>query len=168
MIISGEFSFASKGGDMYEEYDNREYILYISPRYSYFVADRFALGLSVPFAYTFQGESNVIEFGAGPHFIGYFGDKNADNAKGKIYPFIGLEALYRWSQSTTDYDPWHANSPKYTSNDHWFSAGIGVGIDIMITNSVALGPVLSFQYDIKGNYTGNIVFLGVHLKGFLY
>ncbi len=81
-------NFAIRGGDLNKVGDDNESYLQLNPSLGYFLADGIAIGATVMFESTTQGDYKSSGFGAGPKIMWFPTAKNADEPKGKLLPFL--------------------------------------------------------------------------------
>jgi len=167
MIISGNFSFYSEGGDLYDNRDGeRNTVIEIDPAASYFVISGLALGLKLQYSHEIQGDRGWMSWGLGPELNYYFGRNNGvSDVKGDTYPF--LQGGFYYSNLTYDYVLGEDLTRVYTTTR------VGVGIAHMISNFVALSSLLAYDIDTmkhenEDSVAGNRVGIYVGFLIFLY
>ena len=138
MIVGGEVSFSSHGGDAYENSDGDGVTnIGFSPFLAYFVAPSIAVGGEVLYNKSSQGDWSASTFGVGPTVAYFFNlDATRTEVKGTVYPYV--QAFFKYG--------------KYTSgsgdNDHketvTYFGGKG-GIMYMLTDHWAVNANLNYQ-----------------------
>jgi len=163
-MISGQASYTSLGGDLFEDYaGNSINLIAINPGIGYFTTPGFMIGgdFSILHA-SWSDDADATLIGLGPK-IAYFFNAKQDRTeqKGAFYPYIEAFGQY-FSVSLGNND---ASA---------FLYGGKVGFISMITNSVAIDAAvtysgLSFKPDgADDSISGNILSVGVGLSQFIW
>ena len=155
MLVSGAFSFASQGGDLYERsHGERRTSTAIMPSLFYFIAPGVGLGLDLFYNYTQYRYYSLTAWGAGPK-IGFFIDSGS-----KAIPFIACgvnflsmgEGMYR------------KNGLRFI-----FGGGILIRKDHMAVSVEANYVIDRYKFEgSSGTTTGDTIAIGIGFAGFLY
>jgi len=140
-IISGDFSYSSSGGELYENNDGERITrIDFDPAVSFFVVPGFAAGLRLQYRHQIQGDHTTTTWGVGPE-INYFfhNSEEISEAAGETYPF--LQAAFFYSTMSFDSYSGEVVTRIYTTTH------LGAGIAHMISNAVAISGLLA--YDIE-------------------
>ncbi len=122
--LGGTLSFSSQSSD--EDYNDFETIL-LNPQVGYFFVNNFSLGLSIIYQKVSVDENSESDWGIGPNARYYF-------VFDKVNPFLGIGYSYaETSRGSSNY--------KITSDKIIFNGGL----EIFITNSVAIETLLSYM-----------------------
>ncbi len=121
----------------------------IAPQGGWFVADNFALGLSIPVSYSrFNGsvsQSSSTSFGISPFVRYYF-------RGGKLRPFVA--AFYSFQQNNSTFT---SGGDESKSTGRSSIAGASAGVAYFITDSVGLEATLNgYQSFDPGLFTFNV------------
>lgn len=156
-IISGMGSYASQGGDLFENSDgDRATTIMLMPTINYFVAPNISIGGGVAYTSQSQGDYSYHTIGIGPT-LGYFiGDSNS-----KSHPYLAAGIRY-YSMGDED--------DSISGTD----IVIGGGIITPVKNHV--GIVLEAGYHIMSlkhkdwdkSESGNLIMVGIGIAGLLY
>ena len=155
MIVSGAFSFASQGGDLYGGFDDdRLTTIAIIPNLFYFIAPGIGIGGDLSYNRTSQGDFSFTIWGAGPK-IGYFIDSG-----GNTIPFVSGGVNYLSFGDDDD-------------SEGGFRFKFGGGILIRkghMAVSIEAGYILDrFKFEgASESTTGNTIIIAVGFAGFLY
>lgn len=142
MIVGGEFSFTSNGGDYYENNDGDGLtIIGLSPFMSFFVAPSIAFGGEIQYEKSSRGDFSQSIFGVGPTVAYFFNyDPTRTEIKGVVYPYV--QAYFAYAKVSEDYD---GNDFEGTVT---YFGGKG-GIMYMLTKHWAVNTNLYYQ---SGNF----------------
>jgi hypothetical protein len=110
IIIGGAVSFASQGGDLYANGDDRQNTLSFMPNALFFVADNIAVGGQLNFTRAWQGDVSSTQFGIGPT-AGYFLDVDSS-----IYPYGAVGLSYQNLSIDSNFAD---ESHQWVSISHW-------------------------------------------------
>jgi len=81
--ISGELTFTSQSGDLYEYKGKGITTFSLNPQFMFFIAPNLALGGVLGYNDSRQGDFSMITLSAGPGMAFYFGDRDK-----KVWPFL--------------------------------------------------------------------------------
>lgn len=154
-LIGGTLSFASQGGDLYEGFDDdRLTTIMLSPTLFYFVAPGFALGANLAFTRLAQGDASFTTLGIGPT-AGVFFDSGS-----KAIPFFAGGVNYISLGSDGE-------------DESGLGANFGGGV-LIRQDHLAFSIEVTYVYErfkpegFDESITGNTIFVGIGLAGFLY
>lgn len=167
MIVGGEFSFTSNGGDLYENVEGDGLtIIGFSPFMSFFVAPSIAIGGEIQYDKSSQGNFSQSFFGIGPTVAYFFNtDPTRTEIKGVVYPYV--QAYFAYAKVSEDYD-----GDDFEGTVTYFG-GKG-GIMYMLTKHWAVNTNLYYQ---SGNLkpdgaddsiSGNTLGFNVGVTAFLF
>jgi len=144
VIISGNFSFSSAGGELNENSDgDRLTTIEFDPAANFFVSPGLAVGGKLLFSRSSQGDENSTTWGIGPE-INYFfhNSEEISEAAGETYPFI--QAGFYYSSSV-----YNVSSFSGIMNISQIVTKIrfGVGVAHMISNAVAITCLAAYDID---------------------
>lgn len=161
-FISGNFTFSSAGGDLYENSDgDRLTTIEFTPAANFFVGPGFSIGGRLLFESLSRGNSGITTWGVGPE-INYFfsSSEEKSEAKGSTYPF--LQAGFFYTNISYDSDRSQTGT----------KIRLGGGITHMISNTAAIAGLAAYDIDSEkpeegdsesgnqfGVYAGLIIFL---------
>jgi hypothetical protein len=156
-IISGMGSYASQGGDLFENSDgDRATTIMLMPILNYFIAPNISIGGGVAYTSKSQGDYSIHTIGIGPT-IGYFiGDSNS-----KSYPYLAAGIRYY----SMGYD-----------DDSISGTDIVIGGGVIAPVKDHIGIVIEAGYHIMNlkhkdwdeSESGNIIMIGIGVAGLLY
>lgn len=155
-LVSGAFSFASQGGDLYAGGDDRANIVTIVPSLIYFISPGIGIGGDLSYARQSQGDFSATEWGAGPK-IGFFMDSG-----GSMIPFIAAGANYLSFSNSFDDDSENLLRFKV-------AGGILIRKDHLAV-SIEAGYLLD-RFKPEGadeSVNGNTIVIGIGFAGFLF
>ena len=156
-FMSGSFAFSSAGGDLYENRDGDNLVIFqFGYSYAYFFSDGFAVGPKFFYASQSQGDASLSTVGIGAHATYFFGGQKSETVKGTFLPYLGLSFIY---QSMS------AGGISENSTGTIFSFGIGAMY--MITETAALMTEFGYQMDSIESVSGNRINLTGGLAVFL-
>lgn len=96
--VGGSASFVSRGGDLYEGFDDeRQNTLLLNPSTQLFVAPGLAIGADALINRTSQGDVTVTTLSAGPSLAYFFGGPEST-----AYPFVSASPLFSLIRSEID------------------------------------------------------------------
>jgi hypothetical protein len=157
IIIGGAVSFASQGGDLYANGDDRQNTLSFMPNALFFVADNIAVGGQLNFTRAWQGDVSSTQFGIGPT-AGYFLDVDSS-----IYPYGAVGLSYQNLSIDSNFADESINGFQYR---------IGAGILTQIKQAgitVELAFVGdSFSPEDGDSISGNTIQLSVGVVGLIF
>ena len=138
VLLSGEFGFSSKGGDLYgNSSGDRLTTLEFNPQLGFILAHGFALGLFFSVSTESQGNGSNTNWGVGPAFMYLIGDNASGvSAKGATYPLVNAGIMYL--QATT-------KSGNNTYSASGFRAFFGGGVCHYITESVGIISQVNYK-----------------------
>ncbi len=163
-MLSGQASYTSLGGDLFEDYaGNSINLIAINPGIGYFASPGLMIGGDFSILHASWGDDiDASLIGFGPKLAYFFNaSQNRTEQKGAFYPYIEAFGQY-YSVSLMDEDA--------TA----FMYGGRVGFMSMITNSVAIDAGvtfsgLSFKPDgFDESISGNILSVGVGFSQFVW
>jgi hypothetical protein len=167
MIVGGEVSFTSQGGDLYENSDEDGVTtIAFMPNLSFFVAPSIAVGGEVIFQKFSQGDYSESAFGIGPTVAYFFNtDPTRTEIKGAVYPYVQVYFQYiKLSRDAGDGDD-EATMTAF--------GGKG-GIMYMLTKHWAVNSNLYFQSEsfkpdgADDSVSGSTMGLSVGVTAFLF
>lgn len=129
-LLDGALSFSSQGGD---GTGDRASSFTVSPAFAYFVSPGLALGGSLGFQRSSQGESSASLIRVGPNLSYYFGQPMS-----KTYPFVSAEVGY--SRLSADF-----GDSSRSGSASGYQLGVSGGLSYMIARNVGLTGALFFQ-----------------------
>lgn len=159
-ILSGQASVTYQGGDLYEYHGDGITTVLITPEFSYFIADGIAIGYLFDLIVHSQGGAHESRFGFGPVVSFYlYTARNRAEAKGAILP------VFRVMAERTSYSDGN-------SETMWTVGGF-IGVDVMISNSIAIQPGVQLRNDFyKPEYESTVhgfsVMGGVGIEAFVF
>lgn len=137
MIVGGEVSFSSQGGDAYEN-DDGDGVTNIgfSPFLAFFVAPSIAVGGEILYEKSSQGDYSQSTFGVGPTVAYFFNlDATRTEVKGTVYPYV--QAFFKYAKYTS--------GPGYDFKRTVTYFGGKGGIMYMLTEHWAVNTNLYYQ-----------------------
>lgn len=156
-IISGMGSYASQGGDLFENSDgDRATTIMLMSIVNHFIAPNISIGAGVAYTSQSQGDYSYHTIGIGPT-LGYFiGDSNS-----KGYPYLAAGIRY---YSIGDED------------DSISGTDIVIGAGIIAPVKDHVGIIIEAGYHIMNlknkdwdeSESGNIIMVGIGIAGLLY
>ena len=151
VIISGNFTFSSAGGELYEHPDgDRLTTIEFDPAANFFVGSGFAIGARLLFERVTYGDNyNRTTWGGGPEINYFFNiSQEKSEAKGTTYPFLQAGFFY----TNNYYHSFGDSEYNYIGT----KIRIGAGIAHMISRSVAIAGLVA--YDIEKEKGDRIAF----------
>ena len=158
-ILQGNASFSSSSGDLYGGDDITTITL--APTVHYAIMNKFAIGGTLNFGSSSQGDFSSSSFMLGPS-VRYFFGGDRDKHMGGINPYVGGGIMLR-SESFDDGNP---NTNEETQSGSAIQL-LG-GIAFYLSNTVALTPELSVNLESMEGESGTTIMLGVGIAGFLH
>jgi hypothetical protein len=131
---------------------NKYFSASVSPHVGIFIANRFALGATIPFGYSssWVNSSRYLNIGIGPFVRYYMGG-------GKVVPF--LQGKGGWNHSRYSYEEPSGIKRKDIQNSGY--GGLGLGLAYFITPSVGLESLLSYDLYRQNSFTNRVLNLNV-------
>lgn len=156
-VVGGSASFASLGGDLYENGDgDRLTSLALSPAALFFVSDGLALGGTLTVERESQGDFDATTLGLGPTVAYYFGEADSDS-----YPFLSGTVSYA-NLSTSGVDA------------SGFGFNATAGIVFMLSRTVGLTAAATYRIEnlevdqANDSFGGNTFAIALGIDAFLY
>ena len=158
-ILQGNASFSSSSGDLYG--DDAITTITLAPTIHYAIIDKLAIGGTLNFGSSSQGDFSSSSFMLGPSMRYFFGG-DQEKHMGGINPYVGGGIMLR-SESFDDGNP--ATNEETQSGSAIQLLG---GVAFYLSNTVALTPELSVNLESMEGESGTTIMLGVGLAGFLH
>jgi hypothetical protein len=161
-IISGQGSFMSQGGDIFEDFEgNKATTFTFNPNINHFITKGFFIGGGLEFSIESQGDYKANAIGLGPQ-IGYaFGGPQS-----KAIPYLDLGIRYY----TMHLDFGGGDDYQFSGTD----INLGFGVIVPIKEHIGLIFEGGYQIlDLKNkdsdeNYSGDIFSIGIGIAGLLF
>ncbi|MBN2355180.1 hypothetical protein JXO59_03655 [candidate division KSB1 bacterium] len=154
MMLSGDLSFSSFGGDLYEnEAGDKLTTISVNPTFGYFVMKGLQVGAIGMFQNLSWGKDKETFIGVGP-YVAYFLGSGQEEGKGKTYPYAAAGFVYYTGSSETEYYLGE-DSQVYEQDISGTGLLFSLGFVHMLTNSIGFDTGVSYhinslEYEPKG------------------